>query len=353
MSVSKRKDGRWRVDVVGWQGGERVRIKKCARTRSEGQRIEGELRAKLASGQMVAPAKVPTFAEWAKEFLEVYAATNNKPSEQQTKKTLLDHHLNPAFGDARLDRISVADIERYKASKLALQRAPKTVNNHLAVLRRMFHVAIEWGRMSGPAPKIVFLKVAAPVFRFLTFDEARALLDAAEAEWRPMLLVALRTGLRIGELLALRWEDVDLVNARLMVRRTVYRGRMGTTKGGRDRQVSLSPEAVTALRTLPSRFAKGFVFGAGREPLKPTEVKWPLWRAADGAKLARFSWHVLRHTFASHLVMKGVALRGVQELLGHQSIEMTMRYAHLSPEVTTDAVARLDEKVGVEKSGTG
>lgn len=344
MSVKKRPDGRWRVDVVGWQGGERVRLKKSAKTRAEGVRIEAELRAKLATGQMIAPAKVPTFAEWAKEFLEVYAASNNKPSEQQTKKTLLERHLLPAFGDARLDRISVAEIERYKAAKLAQKRAPKTVNNHLAVLRRMFHVAIKWRRMSGPAPEIAFLKVAAPTFRFLSFEEARALLAGADSEWRPMLLVALRTGLRIGELLALRWEDVDLGNSRVVVRRTVYRGELGSPKGGRERQVSLSPEAVSALRTLPSRFVKGYVFGGGHQPLTPGEVKWPLWRAADAAGLERFSWHVLRHTFASHLVMRGVTLKGVQELLGHADIVMTMRYAHLSPEVTTEAVARLDEQ---------
>lgn len=351
MSVTKRKDGRWRVDVVGWQGGERIRIKKSARTKAEGQRIEAELRAKLTTGQVIAPAKVPTFAEWSKEFLEVYAASNNKPSEQATKKTLLDHHLVPAFGSARLDRIGVADIEKYKASKLATGRAPKTVNNHLAVLRRMFHVAIKWRRMSGPAPEIAFLKVAAPPFRFLSFDDSRALLEAADAGWRPLILVALRTGLRVGELLALRWEDVDLVNARVMVRQTVYRGQLGSPKGGRERQVALSAEAVAVLRTLPSRFVKSYVFGTGREPLTPGEVKWPLWRAADGAKLERFSWHVLRHTFASQLVMRGVPLRGVQELLGHQSIEMTMRYAHLSPEVTADAVGRLDGEAAPESQG--
>ncbi|MEN3313724.1 MAG: hypothetical protein V7645_3053 [Actinomycetota bacterium] len=355
MSVNRRKDGRWRVDVVGWQGGERTRIRKAAKTKEEAIRIEGGLRAKLVTGQTVAPTKVPTFADWAKEFLDVYATTNNKPSEVATKKTLLAHHLVPAFGSARLDRIGVADIEKYKAAKRALGRAPKTVNNHLAVLRRMLHVAIEWGRMPGPAPRVAFLKVTAPDITFLSFEESKALLKAADAEWRPMVLTALRTGLRIGELLALRWDDVDLASARLLVRRNVYRGAFGSPKGGRERQVSLSPETVAALQALPSRSVKGFVFGSGHEVLTPGEVRWPLWRAADGAKLKRFSWHVLRHTFASHLVMRGVPLSGVQGLLGHRSIVMTERYAHLTPEVSTDAVRRLDEPapLGAAPEGRG
>lgn len=72
-------------------------------------------------------------------------------------------------------------------------------------------------------------------------------------------------------------------------------------------------------------------------------MKWPLWRAADGAGLTRFGWHVLRHTFASHLVMRSKPLKVVQEYLGHADITMTMRYSHLSPDIGIDAVAALDD----------
>jgi integrase len=342
VTVRRRDDGRWRVDVVGWQGGERVRLRGAARTKEEGIRKEAELRSKLQQG-LVVTTKVPTFREWAKEFLDVYPAVNNKPSEAQTKRTLVRLHLAPFFGDTRIDRITESEIERYKAGRIEAGSAPKSINNHLTVLRRMLVVAMKWRRMSGPAPDIGFMKVPEPPFRFLTFDEARALLAAVDAEWRPMVLVALRTGLRIGELLALRWEDVDLSKGLLVVRRNVYRGKLGTPKGGRAREVAMSPEAVAALRPLPSRFAKGYVFGAGAAPLTAGETKWPLWRAGTNAKLGRLGWHVLRHTFASHLVMRGVSLKAVQELLGHRDIKMTLRYAHLAPGVKRDAVTTLDE----------
>jgi len=213
----------------------------------------------------------------------------------------------------------------------------------------MFVVAMDWNLISN-MPRVRLLKTTAPSFRFLSFTESELVLANA-GEWRTMILVALRTGLRHGELLALRWEDVDVHNSRLVVRRTVWRGEEGTPKGGRAREVPLSGEAVEALRQLPSRFRKSYVFGAGDRRLTAGETKWPLWMACRKAGIDRCGWHVLRHTFASHLVMKGVALKAVQELLGHTTLEMTMRYAHLSPEVRTDAVNRLDAQVGAGKEG--
>src|SRR5262249_53200287 len=150
-----------------------------------------------------------------------------------------------------------------------------------------------------------------------------------------------------GELLALTWDDVDLKNGRVVVRRNVSRGVVGTPKGGRSREVPLSDHAASALRELPSRFARGLVFPAeGGRHLRKNECKWPLCAACAGAGLRAIGWHVLRHTFASQLVMRGEPLKAVQELLGHASIEMTMRYAHLSPDVRRDAVRVLDGQTG-------
>jgi integrase len=140
----------------------------------------------------------------------------------------------------------------------------------------------------------------------------------------------------------LRWDDVDLVAGRLVVRRCDWRGHLGTPKSGRNRELPLSGDALAALKT--QRHLKGeLVFCAeGGRAWKENECKWPIWRACKRAGLRKISWHALRHTFASHLVMRGVPLKAVQELMGHATIEMTMRYSHLSPDVPRSAVQMLD-----------
>ncbi len=358
MSVRKRKDGRWEAYVVTKVDGVRERIRKSAATKEQALRLERDIRTKLDRGELRPATKAPLFSEWAKEFLDVYVSANNKPSEQAAKKTIVETHLVPFFGDMRIDQIGRRTIETYKAKQLKTvtrsgePTSPKTINNRLTVLRRMLSLAHEY-EMIPAVPKVKWLKVPQAKFRFFSFEEAELVLDKAEPEWRPMLLVAMRTGLRRGELLALRWEDVDLTHGRIVVNRSVWKGQEGTPKGGRSREVPLSSEAKEALRSLPSRFAKGYVFGDGKTRLTHGEVKHPLWRACVAAGLPKAGWHVCRHTFASHLVMRGVPLKAVQELMGHADIQTTMRYAHLSPDVRTDAVAQLDRRPAPRKEATG
>jgi site-specific recombinase XerD len=136
---------------------------------------------------------------------------------------------------------------------------------------------------------------------------------------------------------------VDLIKGQVHIRRSVTRGHVTEPKSNRARMVPLSAEAMRTLKA--HRHLRGelvFCSRSGRM-LKKTECKHPLWRACKRAGLRRIGWHVLRHTFASHLTMRGVPLKAVQELLGHATMEMTMRYAHLWPHVTRNAVQVLDE----------
>ena len=343
MSVRKR-GGSWQIDIVLWRGGERVRLRKSVevKTRNEALTVEREERARRQ--QYIRQAgRPPFFKEFSKEFLDVYAFTNNKPSEVDSKETILRVHLRPFFGELRLDAIGPQHVEKFKAQQIRAGLSPKTVNNQLTVLRKVLTVAKEWGRLTG-IPPIRLLPVPEPEFDFLDFSEATRLVKAAEPEWRAMILLGLRTGLRQGELLALRWDDIDLVTGLLRVRRAVARGIIGTPKSKKGREIPLSDEALAALRILPSRFAGELVFpGPGGRLLTKNECKHPLWRACRKAGLRRIGWHVLRHTFASHLVMRGVALKAVQELLGHSTIEMSLRYSHLSPGIRRDAVRLLDQ----------
>src|SRR5260221_8673250 len=144
VSVRRRKDGRWQIDIVVWRGKERIRIRKSARARNRWEALdkEREERAKLEAGAPLESA-IPIFRHFVNEFLETYAVTNNKPSEVETKRAIVRLHLEPEFGALRLDTIGPQDIERYKAKKIAAGLNPKTINNHLTVLRRVLAVAAE------------------------------------------------------------------------------------------------------------------------------------------------------------------------------------------------------------------
>jgi integrase len=286
----------------------------------------------------------PTLAEFSVTFLDTYARVNNKPSEVESKESILENHLLPQLGKLPLDAITVEAVERYKASRIAVGCGPKTVNNQLAVLRRMLTLAVEWKRIPS-APKVREMKVPDADFRFLSFDETDRLIASA-GEWAPMIGVTVRTGMRIGETLALRWCDVDLTTERITVRRAVARGKIGTPKGGRPRTIDLSDQAVSLLRSVKHlRRGEDLVFhGPAGRMLTRGEVKWPLWSSCDRANIERIGWHVLRHTFASHLAMLGESLKVIQELLGHSEMTETMRYAHLCPSVKRSAVKSLDGK---------
>ncbi len=334
-----------------WRYRKRVRLHDGSRPRIEGtpslntklaaEQAERAHIERLLRGEPDKPQKeVPTFEEFAPEFMAI-CRMKNKPSEVQTKQSIMRWHLLPAFGRMRLDRVRYAEIQDFAAKEIEKGLSKKTVNNFLTVVRRLLVVAKK-RELIEAVPEIEWLKAPKPEFDFLTFDEAARLVAGADPEWSCMITVALKTGLRQGELLALRWEDIDLVTGLLRVRRSITRGIVTDPKSGKGRDVPLSDEAIATLKR--ERHLRGptvFCNGAGRMWTK-NELKHPLRRACKRAGLRHIGWHVLRHTFASHLVMRGAAVKVVQELLGHATIEMTMRYAHLSPDVPRQAVKLLD-----------
>jgi integrase len=189
------------------------------------------------------------------------------------------------------------------------------------------------------------LPVPKPEFDFLDFEEADRLVGAAYAQWRPMIVTALHTGMRLSELLTMRWQDVDLMAGRIVVRRSASSGVIGTPKGGRAREIPLTDTVVETLREF--RHLKGeLVFSHADGLMMNRHVPaYPLKRICRLAGLRRIGWHVLRHSFASHLVMRGAPLRAVQEeYLGHADIQTTMRYAHLSPQVARETISLLEHR---------
>lgn len=352
MTARKYK-GAWWVDFhgVGQHGATagvrtRIRRKSPVDTKRGAEEYERLLRSRLLEGKPLDgsdPTRrvAPKFETWIDEWLDVYVATNNKPSTTASKRSAVAGHLKPFFGTYRLDEIGIREIERFKAAKISEGLNPKTVNNFLSMLRRSLVSAVEWGDLPH-VPLVKWLKTPPPTFDFFDREEGERLLQAAPADDHPILTTALRAGLRLGELLALRWEDVDFITGKILVRRAVWKGKISTPKSGKHREVAMSPQLAATLKA--HKHLRGplvFCKPDGRMLTKEM-MKRVVPRACKLAGLRHVQWHALRHSFASQLVMAGVPLKAIQELLGHSTIEMTMRYAHLSPTVHLDAVARLD-----------
>ena len=296
-----------------------------------------------------APAlEAPTLNAFMTEFMDTYVSVMNKHSEVESKKSIFKLHLQPAFGATRLDRIDRRALSLYLGKKLGEGLSAKTVNNTLTVLYCLLREA-KRRDLVRMVPDRIWARVDRCSFRYLSFEEAIALHGAASPAWKTMILLALKTGMRLGELLALRWTDVDFAQRQVNVCQAVSYGKVGTPKSNKPRSISMTEEVWGALRA--HRHLRGpLVFcRADGKPLTKGQCQRPLWRAGTDAQMKRFGWHVLRHTFASHLAILGASIRTIQELLGHSDIRVTMRYAHLSPEARKSAVLLLDAAPGAPR----
>lgn len=322
---------------------EEIRETTPFRSKKKAETFERQLRKRLLETDdgITAPKEIPTFAHYASKFMENYAKVENKPSEVDSKEKILRNHLKPIFGSHRLDQISKQDIKSYRSIKLNKGYARKTINNHVTVLTKILAEAEEDGYLRF-VPRVKRLKVPEPDFDFLTVEEAKALVDSAKEEWRTMILTALRTGLRQGELLGLQWLDVNLNKGYLVVKRSIFRGRIGTPKSNKSRVVPLCDELVETLSNhRHSRSQYVFCDKKGK-PLTDNLCKSPLKAACKRVGLRSVGWHVLRHSFASHLIQADVSIVKVQRYLGHSDIRVTMRYAHLNPDLDRNDVQSLN-----------
>jgi integrase len=356
MTVKRDRNGRWRYrKVVKMPDGSTVRISgtptintKLETERAERDHIERTLHPPAQ------PKEVPTFNQFADEFMATYVRNNNKPSEQEAKRSMFEQHLRPAFGRRRLDEIGVRDVEALKARLLQGGRGPKRVNNVLACLGKLLRYAAEIDVLPN-VPRIKFLKVPPQKFDFLTVEEYERLLAAIrdDPERYAMIAIAGESGMRKGEILGLQWDDVDFRAGALTVRRSIWHNwregskeHVGSPKSGRDRVVPLSRRATEVLRSVRHlRGARVFCEASGIG-LTPAAMEAALNFARKRAGLRQIGWHVLRHTFCSHLAMLGAAPKAIQELAGHSTLSMTLRYMHLAPGAHREAVALLDRRRG-------
>lgn len=273
-----------------------------------------------------------------------------KPSAAQSL-SIWANHVGPALGRRMLGDITGHDIAKMTKAMKRKGLSDQTVNHALALVRRIMRKCIEWRLWGGPMPKIVIAKAENARFRYLEPVEAEALLEALEKRSHLVRCIAelsLRTGMREDEIFRLQGQHLDM--------------RAGIIhcegKGGFWRQLPMSARVKAIFEEFQPRrnrhVFESTVEGGG----KINDLSKSFSRTVDGLGLnrdvtdrrARIVFHSLRHTFASWLAIKGVPLQVIGQLLGHSSMKMTQRYAHLCPNTVRDAAMQIDDVIGHHRS---
>jgi len=345
MSIYKRKN-KWWVDF-SFQN-KRYRFCSPENSASGARAYEGLLRQGLLKGENISTKiePCPVFSAFAEKWFINYVKSNNKFSEYCNKQSVYKVHLEPFFGKLSLDQITAYKIEEFKALKTQSTLAPKTINKMLSTLRKALNTAEEWGLLVS-VPKIKLLKVPPQKFDYLLPEEEDFLLENTEGIWHNMILLALKTGLRFGEIIALNWEDIDFSNKLLTVRHSIVRGIMGSPKSNKIRYVPMTDSLLEMLWNKSKN--EDYIFTLGNnKPMKQIYCLKNMTRICKKLNIRKIGWHVLRHTFASRLANNGVSMKVIQELLGHSDITTTMRYAHLSPITLRESIRTLDNRKAIE-----
>jgi integrase len=349
-------NGGWEVDIrLRLPNGLRHRERRVLLNLSKsavkrwGQDRERHL---LQHGPAQPTKEVPTLEGFAPRFVEGHARANRqKPSGIAAKETIIRVHLIPLIGSKRLDGITNEVVQNVK--RALKDRAPKTVNNVLAVLNKLLKTAVEWDVIDRMPCAIRLVPVPKPSASFHDFEAYERLVEAARSDSSSYVVVLLggEAGLRCGEMMALEWADVDLEKRQLRIERSEWKGHVTSPKGGRLRYVPLTVRLAAALREHRHLKSKRVMCSTDGSPLSQRLVQGLVARAARRANVRNVGVHVLRHTFCSHLAMRGAGARAIQELAGHQNISTTQRYMHVSPSAVENAIRLLDSPTVLERRG--
>jgi integrase len=340
-------DGRWRFRLyaAGRKDGPRKQVTlPLGTTHADALRL---YRAAVAKAAAMSTRPVPRRLT-VKTALEDYlSARSGRLSERTARNYDMSArlHLIPFFGDKPLDLLKAPDVEAYQKQRVDEGAEPGTVNNETSLLRAMLRRAVAWGWVDrDPLPPSSFEPLPDERGRidFFEPEEWRAFLAAVEDDVRPVFRALLYSGSRLNEVLSLTWADVDIPGRKLtFTMRKV---------GGRLKAQRMSAALAEVLEALPRGTPAAPVFTrADGTPWPDHAVQARFYRAARRAKSRPgLSVHSIRHTFASWLAIEGTPLRTIAELLGHSSVAMTFRYAHLSPAHLQEAVEKVAD---VENSG--
>lgn len=291
-------------------------------------------------------AKKHTLGDLADRYIRDVLPT--KPKSEAKQKAQME------WWKAELGNYTLADITPALISEkrdLLLQgttyrktkRSPSTAMRYMAVLSHAYTVAVqEWGWVDdSPMRKVRKPKEARGRVRFLNDKERGALLDACRESESPLLypivVLALSTGMRHGEIIGLTWNDIHLSDGYLVLHET---------KNGERRRVPLAGHALAEIKKLNKvrRIDTPYVFPHARHK-KPVDIRTPWEKAVEAAKIKDFRFHDLRHCCASYLAMNGASLSEIAEVLGHKTLAMVKRYAHLSEAHTSKVVESMNKRI--------
>jgi len=321
-NVRYRKDRkRYQLDYVDADGSRRRPFCAAGTSKRQAERQLREIELQVRSGKAPSRHK-PKFKAVASKWLKAGTA-HWTPGTYRTYRQVLKLHLLPALGTRQIDLVDHGELQAYVSE---LTCAPNTQ----AKIRHVLHSVLEHAAAQGvidtnPAARLKTARVPKGIPRWLTKEEYDSLLGACEGDARDAIILGVRTGLRVGELVALKGHDWK---GRVLVveRAWNFKGRgISAPKGGKARSVPVHPEAAEVLARRPR---SGWVF------CNPAEM--PFWmtgrfrEAMKRAGLGKGGPHLLRHTFASWWVQEGGRLATLQQILGHATLRQVLTYAHLA-----------------------
>jgi len=328
MAIFKKNDN-WYIDY--YVNGRRKR-EKIGRNRKQALTALYKRHTQIAENKFldVRKYKQIKFTVMADIYLENYS----KPNKRSWRRDITSIKTLSSFFNTRyLNDITPLDIEQYKIGR-SKQVANATVNRELACVKHIFTKAIEWGKVeNNPAAKVKLFRERNIRVRYLEEEEIEKLCRACPDYLKPIVITALNTGMRREEILSLKWKELNFRQ------RIIY---VLDSKNGEAREVPMNNIVCHTLLRVRKHPQGSWVFSKS-DGTRFHDIKRSFTSAKEAAGINNFRFHDLRHTFASHLVMAGIDLKTVQELLGHKSITMTLRYAHLSADhkkAAMDALGR-------------
>jgi integrase len=365
-------DGKWVGSVnLGYRlDGKRDRKIIYGKTRKEvAERLKTLLRDQQRGLPLVTNER-ETLGQFLAHWLSEVARPNLRATTYATYENHIRNHITPALGRIPLQRLAPQQIQTFLNAKIASNLSPRTVADIHAVLRTALGQAMKWNLVHRNVAALVDKpRIPQKEVRFLTPDEAKKLLNAIHGDrFEALYVTTLSLGLRRGEVLGLRWQDVDIEKGILRVRQAVQRiqGQKGLqitevkTRSGL-RSINLPSVTVSALRAHRVRQIEERLLAGDRwqdtglvfttrlgTPIEPRNLKRSFDRVIEKAGLDHTCLHGLRHTAASFLLAQGVPMRMISDVLGHARTSITSDiYSHLYEPMRAEAAAKMDTMLGV------